>query len=39
MTMFKKCGGIHREKGLALKWPKPVERRVTGHFRAKLISL
>jgi hypothetical protein len=23
MTMFKKCRGIHREKGLAGKWPEP----------------
>ena len=51
MAVFKKCGGIHREKGLARKWPEPVERRVThpysltllptgsGHFWAKLSSL
>jgi len=24
MTMFKKCSGIHREKGLVRKWPEPV---------------
>jgi len=29
MTMFKKCRGIHREEGLARKWPEPVERQVT----------
>jgi len=29
MIMFKKCGGIHREKGLARKWPEPLGRRVT----------
>jgi len=27
---FKKCRGIHREKGLAGKWPKAVERGMTG---------
>jgi hypothetical protein len=31
MTMFKKCRGIKRKKkGLAEKWPEPVEGRVTG---------
>jgi len=29
MTWVKKCSGIHREKGLARKWPEPVARRVT----------
>jgi len=32
MTMFKKCRGIHKEKGLAQKWPEPVGRRVTPTF-------
>jgi len=26
----KKCKGVHREKCLVVKWPKPVEWRVTG---------